>query len=69
MKLSELAKKAKSLPDLDFDWPGTEGPTVIVANNDDGHYWQGFESWAELRAFIRDLEKAGQEAFGIEQPK
>lgn len=42
----------------------TERPTVIVVNNDDPHYWQGFENWDELRAFINELEKAGIEAFG-----
>lgn len=37
---------------------------VSIANDNDDHYWQGFESWDELRSFIDELKKAGNEAFG-----
>ena len=40
------------------------GATVIVQNDGDPHYWQGFESWDELNKFIEDLKQCGLEAFG-----
>lgn len=42
----------------------TRNPYVFLSNEGDGHYWQGFENWAELSAFIAQVQAAGVEAFG-----
>ena len=44
-------------------WQDRE-PFVQLSNSADGHYWQGFESHAEVEEFIEKLRAVALEAFG-----
>lgn len=48
MKLAELAKRAKKLPDLEFDWPG---PEHFHQSNFD----TATDSPEKLRAYVNEL--------------
>lgn len=50
MKLSALAKKAKALPDLDFDWPGPE-------HFHDSNFEEATNTPEKLRAYIDRLRQ------------
>lgn len=54
---------AETKQSTDAGWTERK-PFVFLSNDDDSHYWQGFENWAELAAFIEQLKSAGIEAFG-----
>lgn len=48
MKLAELAKMAKALPDLDYDWPGAE-------HFSDYNFDEATNSPEKLRAYVNQL--------------
>jgi len=48
--------------ELDANY-GNDKPIVVVANDDDSFYWQGFQTRAEIDRFIDALTEARDAAF------
>ena len=41
-----------------LDYLTIDVPTLVLSNDDDDHYWQGFESRDEVETFIAGLRAA-----------